>query len=812
MKPLADLIAKHKRVGTSDIRVIDRMRFPKKDYLEYRGNLAFYTARLSEFLQMIGLGSLGRIEHKIEDIKGHLPKLMNKLDQMCAEFRIMGDKESLLSDHTDDEKFVWKTFRSKLNHAGFNSNVLREHEASIFLRIRELTECGLLDADSSRSLWTDDAISPTTSPIHRLPFHPSPIDAHVKSDAESEKTITPEPSIRNLRSQKSSDSVRSSKRQTSEPTIPEPRRHQPSDPISQKLPSPDVICKHVDSPPTEPTTFSNKPRLWRSSKGEPILKGVLFIESLKEKSSFITIVDADKQDVLIPRSNLSEEDLEYVEIGSNSAMQNTRVTRNPDKEQLPDHAASTRTASKLDDIESEPVIVARRTHPEILVGKRTRPKLRYVFRHEGSKLPRAASYCPRSHLLRNLLPSAASVGDLARVRKLLKLGEPIESKGPQSWTEKTGSGENSTTKRHSYPETTALYRAAYAGWSDVVHFLIKEGADVNTRDGYDGSIGDPILFGVIRNGNEKIARLLLEYEAKMEAFGSYTALHVATSQPKRALAQLVLDYGAFINVKDRSRQTSLYLASVRGFANIVQLLLEEGARTDIVTSEGRSALYKAGGMGRDDIVELLLRYGADAAVGRGRFGETTIYKAAWYNYLDVVDLLLDFEVDANSRNNASMESYKGIREKIFHDFVAGLSGKHAIMNAWGKTALHAAAYQGHDEMVEVLVQAGADLEAAGNDGLTPMYLAAQQKHQSVVQALLKAGAQLETERHDPVLALLNERNEARRGEGKVAVKKGDRKEDLAKMGTSDTLVGIVADWTREWSSSRRLSDKRGKRV
>lgn len=194
-KPLADLIAKHKRLGTSDIRLIDRMRFPKKDYHEYRGNLAFYTARLSEFLQMIGLGSLGRIEHKVEDIKGHLPKLMNKLDQMCAEFRIMGDKESLLSDHTDDEKFVWKTFRSKLNHAGFNSNVLREHEASIFLRIRELTEFGLLDADGSSSLWTDDAISPITSPVHQLPFPLDPSQAYVESDAESAKTITPKSSI-----------------------------------------------------------------------------------------------------------------------------------------------------------------------------------------------------------------------------------------------------------------------------------------------------------------------------------------------------------------------------------------------------------------------------------------------------------------------------------------------------------------------------------------------------------------------------------------------------------------------------------------
>ena len=101
--------------------------------------------RLTEFLQMVGLGSLGRIEQKVEDIKEYLPTLMTRIDQMCAEIRITGDHASVLSDHPDDEKFVWKTFRRKLNDAGYTSDVLREHEAAIFLRIRELAEWCLFD-------------------------------------------------------------------------------------------------------------------------------------------------------------------------------------------------------------------------------------------------------------------------------------------------------------------------------------------------------------------------------------------------------------------------------------------------------------------------------------------------------------------------------------------------------------------------------------------------------------------------------------------------------------------------------------------
>jgi ankyrin repeat protein len=813
LKPLADLLTKHKRLTTSNIRVIDRMRFPKKDYLEYRGNLAFYTARLSEFLQMVGLGSLGRIEQKVEEIKGHLPNLMNKLDQMCAEFRIMGDKESLLSDHTDDEKFVWKTFRSKLNKAGFTINVLREHEAAIFLRIRELTECGLLDTDGSSLPWKECESSSPPSPVYQMPSSSQTMMATVESDADSEKSITSKPSVENLRLRKSTDSMRSSRSGTLDPIHPKQEGNLRTELVSRGSSPAHGDVRHDCLPPDNLGGCLGKPRIWRNTKGEAILKGSFFDRYFIDGHLHITVLDTDKQEVLIPLSNLSEADLAFVDTATERVPKDMQRVRAQNENLLPKYAASPKKAKEVNDLKVEPVELPRRTHPAILVGKRTRSKMIWAFRQEGSDLPQVPPYCSRSLLTSDLLPTAASSGDLKRVKRLLASGEHIESKGPQSWTEaireSDGNGGTRTrTKRHSYPETTALYRAAYAGWLDVVHFLISEGADADARNGYDGRTGEPILFSVIRNGHEKMAKLLLEYGAKMEAFGSTTALHVASSQPKRSLVRLVLDYGAHIDAKDHLSQTPLYLASSGGFASIVELLLEEGARTNRITSEGRSALYKAGGNGRGDIVELLLGYGADPAVGRGRYGETTIYKAAWYDDLETVELLLNYEADINIRNKKKMESYKGVGEKIFHGFVAGLSKEHAIMNTWGKTALHAAAYRDHEEMLQALLLAGADLEAAGNDGHTALYLAAQQKHQGIVQMLLKAGAQLETEKHDPVLALLNERNKRRDGESKQIAKRDDQRREMAKMGTSDVLVGLVADWTKALSSSRRLHDRR----
>ena len=224
-----------------------------------------------------------------------------------------------------------------------------------------------------------------------------------------------------------------------------------------------------------------------------------------------------------------------------------------------------------------------------------------------------------------------------------------------------------------------------------------------------------------------------------------------------------------------------------------------------MTAEGRTALYKAGGNERPDIAKLLLQYGADPALGRGRYGETTIYKAAWYNDLETVDLLLDFELDVNMPNDEKMNKYSSVGEKALHGVLGGLSKDHALMNAWGKTALHAAAYRGHADMVSLLLEEGADLEMKGKDGETALYLAAEQKHERTVQILLKAGAKLETEKHDPVLSLINERQNKRGEKVKDVVKTSGSGvgTDMARIGTGDPVVSLVADIAKAWSKSRR---------
>ena len=86
-------------------------------------------------------------------------------------------------------------------------------------------------------------------------------------------------------------------------------------------------------------------------------------------------------------------------------------------------------------------------------------------------------------------------------------------------------------------------------------------------------------------------------------------------------------------------------------------------------------------------------------------------------------------------------------------FVAAAEGHEAVARALvdlgadlnkakdnGTTPLFVAAQNAHEVVVQALVKAGADVNKAADDGCTPLFVAAQNGHGAVVRALMEAGA------------------------------------------------------------------------
>ena len=184
-----------------------------------------------------------------------------------------------------------------------------------------------------------------------------------------------------------------------------------------------------------------------------------------------------------------------------------------------------------------------------------------------------------------------------------------------------------------------------------------------------------------------------------------TALMLAAQQGRTDLIRMLLDAGATINSTNTRGGTALMYAAVVGDPATVELLLARGAAMNVQSSNGWTALMIAAVKGYDELVRLLLRRGADANL-RDIYGWTPLMRAAYENRLIVVRSLL---ASQSAKVNASNDS--------------------------GATALHQAARRGHLQVVQLLIDSGADSGAKDIRGRTPEMLARAHDHTKVADLI-----------------------------------------------------------------------------
>ncbi|HYI13637.1 MAG TPA: M56 family metallopeptidase [Thermoanaerobaculia bacterium] len=141
----------------------------------------------------------------------------------------------------------------------------------------------------------------------------------------------------------------------------------------------------------------------------------------------------------------------------------------------------------------------------------------------------------------------------------------------------------------------------------------------------------------------------------------------------------LLDAGVAINTVADGDGTALIGASRGGQMHMVQYLLERGADPNVVAPGDGSPLIAASRMGHGDIVKLLIRHRADVdQIVQG--DENALMQAAWNGHAGIVELLIEEGADVNAR---------------------------AVEDGRVRTALSLARRGGHDDVVRMLLRAGA---------------------------------------------------------------------------------------------------------
>jgi ankyrin repeat protein len=305
---------------------------------------------------------------------------------------------------------------------------------------------------------------------------------------------------------------------------------------------------------------------------------------------------------------------------------------------------------------------------------------------------------------------------------------------------------------------TALSLAAQLGDRQMVELLIERNANVNLENQKNTA-----LLVAANNGFKSIVELLLAKGADISATDARerTALHIAAADNRKEIAEVLLARKADLNA--RSLEGSpLYLAVQRGLVNMASLLISRGADVDAKGPNGQTALVQAIAHLNQALVEMLLEHKADPnaryeltfdavpdlpnpnnykpTINAAQL--TPMMLAANAGHTSIVSVLIKAGADVNAQDSTGTTALLwAVRRDRPGAVDALLNGGAEVNRAdrYGLTPLGMAAALGREALVRALLQHGAapNLTAASEP---PLHGAVRYRHKAVIEMLLDAGA------------------------------------------------------------------------
>jgi ankyrin repeat protein len=249
---------------------------------------------------------------------------------------------------------------------------------------------------------------------------------------------------------------------------------------------------------------------------------------------------------------------------------------------------------------------------------------------------------------------------------------------------------------------------------------------------------DPLVEAVRARDRAAVARLVKQgADVTRASPDGATPLHWAAHRDDLAIARLLIDAGAGVNAATDLGVTPLSLACSGGSASLVEVLLGAGADPRAATSTGETPLMTCARTGNLTAVKALLAAGADVNAHEQSYGQTALMWAVARGQADVIAVLLENGADVHARSAVrSLVVSRGNR----YGGVGLQNRAIADTGQGGSTPLLFAARSGDVASARLLVAAGADVNAAGQDRRSALLVAAHSGHTALASFLLEKGA------------------------------------------------------------------------
>jgi ankyrin repeat protein len=257
------------------------------------------------------------------------------------------------------------------------------------------------------------------------------------------------------------------------------------------------------------------------------------------------------------------------------------------------------------------------------------------------------------------------------------------------------------------------------------------------------SVAAPIdlrLIQAVRNRDvESVRELLKQRPVRIDVNAAQgdgsTALHWAVHRDDLAIADLLIRSGARANVANDVGMTPLHLACANRSEAMVERLLAAGANANPMLPNGETALMTCARTGDAKAVKALLAHNADVNAKEHEHDQTALMWAVAQRHPEVVQLLIEARADIRARSLTYTQTVVGEQTQR-----AGREELNYTVLRGGATPLLFTARVGDVESASLLLKAGADPNDSQPDGVRALVLAAHSGNGNVAALLLEHGA------------------------------------------------------------------------
>ncbi|KAM3726621.1 Ankyrin repeat and KH domain-containing protein mask [Dirofilaria immitis] len=280
-----------------------------------------------------------------------------------------------------------------------------------------------------------------------------------------------------------------------------------------------------------------------------------------------------------------------------------------------------------------------------------------------------------------------------------------------------------------------------------------ESLELNLSEDESEDNGDMLLNLAVSAGYLDLTKELVEIRGNpnyVSTNNDRTPLMEACCAGHSDIVKHLLEHGADMNAMSATKNTPLIYASAAGNVECASLLLDYGCDTTIRNDNGHCALMEAASSGYLDVVSLLVQHGFQVLPCNQndlKVGlESALTLAAYKGHYDVVQYLLE-----RGANKYKEELHTALMEASMdghYEVAKLLLDNGAPVNLASdsfESPLTLAACGGHPDLVRLLLERGAIVEEVNDEGYTPLMEASREGHLEVVRLLIKFGAKVNTQ-------------------------------------------------------------------